>query len=134
MTRGWRRKASSLAVSCQLSAVSSQENRMAAESSVRQFRSSASRQSSIRNHLLQFPGVGLVHDYVFIEMPLQLGVLRRQDVAREGMAALELARSGLLEALSGAFVSFQFRHGRDLSFKFRVSSKSIPGSGSKRET
>ena len=43
-------------------------------------------------------------------MTLGLGLLRGEDVAHLGLAALELARAGLLEALGGAAVCLQLWH------------------------
>ncbi len=70
----------------------------------------------VRDHPLDLAQVGLIKHDVLIEVALALGVLRRQDVTCEGVTALDLAGGGLLEALGGAGMRFEFLPaGRDLA-------------------
>jgi hypothetical protein len=64
----------------------------------------------IGNHALDLGHVGLVKHHISIELALALGAFGSQDVALERMAALDLARTCLLEALGRSAMSFQLRH------------------------
>ena len=55
--------------------------------------------------------VRIVDDYALTQSTLAGRRLRSQDVARERLAANDLAGTGFLEALGRAFVRFHFRHG-----------------------
>src|SRR4051794_28463832 len=67
-------------------------------------------------------------DEVLRELPLLLRRLLLEDVAREGVASLDLALGGQLEALLGARMGLHLRHnGTDHDDRTGMAARSDPG-------
>src|SRR5580765_6414167 len=64
----------------------------------------------LREHGAELLLIGLRHQGRALQSALALTRLAREDVRPEGVAPLELSRSGLLEALGRAPVCLQLRH------------------------
>jgi hypothetical protein len=62
--------------------------------------------SVVRNHPLDFGGVGIADQNGFAELAFTLLAFRSQDMAQVRVTALYLSGRGLLKALGSAFVSF----------------------------
>jgi hypothetical protein len=63
---------------------------------------------SVRKHLLDAGYVGFIHQRELFQLAHAAGPFCTHQVALAGMAALDFAVGGELEALSGAAVRFQF--------------------------
>ena len=76
---------------------------------------------SVRNHAQDFGSVGVADQHRFRELVFALLSLGCQYMAKVRVTPLHLSGCGLLEALGGAFMCFQFRHRSVLSSCYKFS-------------